>query len=103
MIRRPPRSTLFPYTTLFRSRTGRAIVAIRDNPIAAQAMGVNSALYKSLTFGVSAAYTGVAGAPSPPPIPLVAPPALNVFLSITFLLGIVIRGGPPPPPARLRR
>src|SRR3989441_7743982 len=47
---------------LLARRTGRAIVAIRDNPIAAHAMGVNNALYKSLTFGVSAAYTGVAGA-----------------------------------------
>src|SRR6266478_1409092 len=47
---------------LVRSRTGRAIIAIRDNPIAASAMGVDVALYKSLTFGVSALYTGVAGA-----------------------------------------
>src|SRR5215831_21239493 len=47
---------------LVRSRTGRAIMAIRDNPIAATAMGIDVALYKSLTFGVSALYTGVAGA-----------------------------------------
>src|SRR6266704_2105238 len=39
---------------LVRSRTGRAIIAIRENPIAASAMGVNVSLYKSLTFGVSA-------------------------------------------------
>src|SRR5439155_1017731 len=77
---------------LLRGRTGRAIVAIRDNPIAAQAMGVNSALYKSLTFGVSAAYTGVAGAPSPLPTAFAAPDAFNVFLPITFLVGIVIGG-----------
>jgi Branched-chain amino acid transport system / permease component len=38
---------------LVHSRTGRAIMAIRDNPIAASAMGVNVALYKTLTFGVS--------------------------------------------------
>jgi len=77
---------------LLRGRTGRAIVAIRDNPIAAQAMGVNSALYKSLTFGVSAAYTGVAGALSALAIAFVAPDAFNVFLSLTFLVGIVIGG-----------
>src|SRR5262249_26142767 len=46
---------------LLRGRIGRALVAIRDNPIAAEAMGIDNALYKSLTFGVSAAYTGVAG------------------------------------------
>lgn len=77
---------------LLARRTGRAIVAIRDNPIAAQAMGVNNALYKSLTFGVSAAYTGVAGALSALAIAFVAPDAFNVFLSITFLVGIVIGG-----------
>ena len=71
---------------------GRAIVAIRDNHIAAEAMGVNSALYKSLTFGVSAAYTGVAGALSALAIAYVAPDSFNVFLSITLLIGIVIGG-----------
>src|SRR5205085_3804014 len=77
-------------TNLLAGRTGRAIVAIRDNPIAAQAMGVNTALYKSLTFGVSAAYTGVAGVLSAIVIAFVAPDAFNLFLSITFLTGIVI-------------
>jgi branched-chain amino acid transport system permease protein len=77
---------------LLGGRTGRAIVAIRDNPIAAQAMGVNTPLYKSLTFGVSAAYTGVAGGLSALAIAFVAPDAFNVFLSITFLVGIVVGG-----------
>jgi branched-chain amino acid transport system permease protein len=77
---------------LLAGRTGRAIVAIRDNPIAAQAMGVNTALYKSLTFGVSAAYTGVAGALSALVIAFVAPDSFDVFRSITFLVGVVIGG-----------
>src|SRR6476659_465908 len=58
---------------LLACRTSRAIVAIRDNPIAAQAMGVNTALYKSLAFGVSAAYTGMAGGLSALVIAFVAP------------------------------
>jgi branched-chain amino acid transport system permease protein len=77
---------------LLRGRTGRAIVAIRDNAIAAQSMGVNTALYKSLTFGVSAAYTGVAGALSAVTVAYVAPDSFDVFRSITFLVGIVIGG-----------
>jgi branched-chain amino acid transport system permease protein len=77
---------------LVRSRIGRAMVAIRDNHIAAETMGVNSALVKSVTFGVSAAYTGVAGALSAVAIAYVAPDSFNVFLSITFLIGIVIGG-----------
>jgi branched-chain amino acid transport system permease protein len=77
---------------LLRGRTGRAVVAIRDNHIAAEAMGVNTALYKSLTFGVSAGYTGVAGALSALAIAFVAPDSFDVFRSITFLVGIVIGG-----------
>jgi branched-chain amino acid transport system permease protein len=77
---------------LLAGRPGRAIVAIRDNPIAAQAMGVNTALYKSLTFGVSAAYTGVAGGLSALAVAFVAPDSFDVFRSITFLVGIVIGG-----------
>ena len=77
---------------LLRGRTGRAIIAIRDHAIAAEVMGINTTLYKSLTFGVSAAYTGVAGGLSAIVIAFVAPDAFNVFLSITFLTGIVIGG-----------
>jgi len=77
---------------LLRGRTGRALIAIRDHHIAAEAMGVNSALYKSLAFGVSAGFTGVAGGLSAGAIAFVAPDAFNVFLSITFLVGIVIGG-----------
>src|SRR5713101_7733258 len=77
---------------LLRGRTGRAIVAIRDNHIAAETMGINSALYKSLVFGVSAAYTGVAGALSGITIAFVAPDSFDAFLSITLLTGVVIGG-----------
>jgi branched-chain amino acid transport system permease protein len=77
---------------LLHGRVGRAIVAIRDNHIAAEAMGINNALYKSVVFGVSAAYTGVAGALSAVAIAFVAPDSFNVFLSITLLTGIVIGG-----------
>jgi branched-chain amino acid transport system permease protein len=77
---------------LLRGRTGRAIVAIRDNHIAAETMGINSALYKSVVFGVSAAYTGVAGALSGIAIAFVAPDSFDVFLSFTLLTGVVIGG-----------
>jgi branched-chain amino acid transport system permease protein len=50
---------------LCRSRSGRAFMAIRDNEIAASAMGVDVALYKTLAFGVSAGITGVAGGSAP--------------------------------------
>ncbi len=77
---------------LLTGRIGRALVSIRDNHIAAQAMGINTALYKSLTFGVSSAYTGIAGALSAIAISYVSPDSFNIFLSITLLIGIVIGG-----------
>ena len=77
---------------LLRGRIGRALIAIRDQSVAAEAMGVNNAIYKSLTFGVSALYTGVAGALGAIAIQFVAPDSFNIFLSITFLVGIVIGG-----------
>ncbi|MGZ5129729.1 MAG: branched-chain amino acid ABC transporter permease [Caldimonas sp.] len=77
---------------LLRGRIGRAMVAIRDQPIAAQAMGVNTAMVKSMTFGVSAMYTGVAGALGAIAIQFVAPDSFTFFLSITLLVGVVVGG-----------
>jgi branched-chain amino acid transport system permease protein len=77
---------------LVRGRVGRALVAIRDHHIAAEAMGVNNALYKSLAFGVSAMYTGIAGALGAIAVQFVAPDSFNIFLSIMLLVGIVIGG-----------
>jgi branched-chain amino acid transport system permease protein len=77
---------------LLRGRIGRAMMAIRDNHVAAEAMGVNNALVKSLTFGVSAMFTGIAGALGAIAVQFVAPDSFNIFLSITLLIGIVIGG-----------
>jgi branched-chain amino acid transport system permease protein len=77
---------------LLRGRIGRALVAIRDQPIAAQAMGVNTAMYKSLTFGVSAFYTGIAGALAAIGVQFASPDSFNVFLSLTFVVGVVVGG-----------
>jgi len=77
---------------LLRGRVGRSLVAIRDQPIAAEAMGVHNALYKSLAFGVSAMYTGIAGALGAIGVQFVAPDSFSIFLSITLLVGIVIGG-----------
>jgi branched-chain amino acid transport system permease protein len=77
---------------LVRGRTGRAIIAIRDHPLAAATMGVDSALYKSLTFGVSAMYTGIAGALGALLSAYVSPDSFPVLLSIKFLVGSVVGG-----------
>ncbi len=77
---------------LLRGRVGRALVAIRDHPIAATAMGINLPMFKSLTFGVSAAFTGVAGALGAIAVAFVSPDSFTVTLSIFLLVGVVVGG-----------
>ncbi len=77
---------------LLRSRSGRAFMAIRDNEVAASAMGVNVALYKTLAFGVSAAITGIAGSLGAIVIQFVAPDGYTVTLAIALFLGMVVGG-----------
>ncbi|TAK47704.1 MAG: branched-chain amino acid ABC transporter permease [Xanthobacteraceae bacterium] len=77
---------------LMRGRTGQAIIAIRDQPTAAVSMGINLAYYKSMTFGVSAMYAGVAGALSALTAQFVSPDSFDFFLSISLLVGIVVGG-----------
>jgi len=77
---------------ILRGRMGRAMIAIRDQHIAAEAMGIHTAMVKSMTFGISAMYTGIAGALGAIAIQFVAPDSFNIFVSIVFLVGIVIGG-----------
>lgn len=74
------------------SRTGRALMAIRDNPIAARSMGVNTAVYKATAFGISAMFTGIAGALGAIVIQFVAPDSFTFALSVALLVGLVIGG-----------
>lgn len=53
--------TLFIVLNLIHSRSGRAIMAIRDNRIAAESVGINVTKYKLMAFSISAALAGVAG------------------------------------------
>ncbi len=77
---------------LLRSRSGRAMMAIRDNEIAASAMGVDVSLYKTLAFGVSAGITGVAGGLGAIAVQFVAPDGYTIQLAIALFLGMVVGG-----------
>ena len=77
---------------LLRGAMGLSLMAVRDHPIASEAMGVNNARIKSITFGISALYTSVGGALSAIVVQFVAPDSFNVFLSITLLVGAVVGG-----------
>lgn len=77
---------------LLRSPTGRAWIAIRDSEIAAQSMGINLALYKTMAFAYSAALMGIAGALFAHKVEYLAPDIFSVLLSIQFLLMVVVGG-----------
>lgn len=74
------------------SRTGRALLAIRENPIAAAAAGIHVARYKALAFAISAAITGIAGALGAIVVKFVAPDSFSFYLSILLFVGMVIGG-----------
>ncbi len=77
---------------LLNSRSGRAMMAIRDNQIAASALGVNLSLYKTLAFGISAGFTGIAGALGAIAVQFVAPDGYTFQLAVAIFLGMVVGG-----------
>ncbi|MBU0587403.1 MAG: branched-chain amino acid ABC transporter permease [Gammaproteobacteria bacterium] len=77
---------------ILRSSTGRAFVAIRDSEISAQSMGIHLARYKTLSFALSAALAGVAGALYAHKLQFISPDQFNILQSIDLLLMIVVGG-----------
>jgi branched-chain amino acid transport system permease protein len=75
-----------------RSRTGRAFMAIRDSENAATASGISLAYYKTLAFGISAAYAGVAGSLLTIQTTFVNADTFSLGLSLALLVGAVIGG-----------
>lgn len=77
---------------IVRGRVGRALVTVRDNPIAAKTFGVDLAAYKTRAFAISAAYAGVAGSMFTITIGFVAPESFTFALSFSFLAAVVVGG-----------
>ncbi|HWQ23832.1 MAG TPA: branched-chain amino acid ABC transporter permease [Gaiellaceae bacterium] len=77
---------------ILRGRTGRAFRAVRDSEIAAVSSGVSLARYKTLAFGISAAYAGVAGGLFAIANTFVNPDTFPIALSIFLLVGVVVGG-----------
>ena len=84
--------SLFLIHTMMKSRHGRAILAIRDNEIAAEATGVNTTYYKTFAFVVSAFFAGVAGALYAGCIGVMAPARFGFMKSIEILVMVVLGG-----------
>jgi branched-chain amino acid transport system permease protein len=84
--------SLFLIHTMMKSRHGRAILAIRDNEIAAEATGVNTTYYKTLAFVASAFFAGVAGGLYAGYIGVMAPAKFGFMKSIEVLVMVVLGG-----------
>ena len=74
------------------SRSGLAMLAVKENPVAAKAMGVDVSAYKTLAFGMSAAFNGIAGALSAMAIQYISPDSFTFYLSASILVGLVVGG-----------
>ncbi len=77
---------------LVRGRIGRAMMAVRDHALAAEAMGINLAMLKTRTFALSALFTGIAGSLGAITVQFVAPDSFGVFVSIFLFVGLVVGG-----------
>ena len=85
-------ATTLVMLNLLRSPTGRAFVAIRDSEISAQSMGINLARYKTTSFALSAAITGIAGALYAHKLRIITPEQFTVLQSIELVLMVVVGG-----------
>jgi branched-chain amino acid transport system permease protein len=80
------------YRNILRSPLGRAFAAVRDSEVSAQAMGISVARTKALSFGISTAITGLAGALMGHFAGIFNNETFNIIISIQLLLMIVIGG-----------
>ncbi len=77
---------------LLRGRFGRTLRAVRDSEVAADSIGIDSAAYKRLAFGISAFYGGIAGSLMASAVAYVNPDTFPATLSILLLTGAVVGG-----------
>lgn len=86
-------SLFFIYRNLIVSHAGQTIVAMRNDIVAVQAMGVNTSLLRMSIFTISAVYAAFAGSLYAHMVSYIAPDAFPVLESITLLILVVV-GGP---------
>ena len=77
---------------LFRTRIGRAFIAIRDRDISAEVLGIRLLRYKLLSFGLSSFYAGVAGGLWAYFFRVVTPESFPLIMSIFFLAAVIVGG-----------
>lgn len=82
----------FAARNLFRTRVGRALIAVRERDYAAEVLGIDIMRAKLLAFGVGAAFAGVSGALTAAFLRLVNPDQFTLMVSVFFLAAVVVGG-----------
>ena len=85
-------ATLFLIKNFVNSRHGRACLAIRENEIAAESMGVNTTVYKVLAFTIGAFFAGVAGVLFGHNMYILSPASFTFMQSFNILIMVVMGG-----------
>ena len=84
--------TIFVVHSFIHSRHGRAVIAIREDEIAAEAAGINTTYYKMVAFVLAAALAGVAGCLYAHQLGIITPAKFDFNYSIEFLVMVVLGG-----------
>ncbi|AHV96081.1 ABC transporter [Paenibacillus sabinae T27] len=84
--------TIVLINNFIRSTHGRACLAIRENEIAAEAMGINTTLYKVIAFTIGALFAGIAGGLSAHTFYVITPGSFNFLKSFEILVMVVLGG-----------
>jgi branched-chain amino acid transport system permease protein len=84
--------TIYVVTTLVHSTYGRGFIAVRDDEIAAEAMGINTTKYKVTAFVVGAFFAGIAGGLYAHSVQFLTPSGFGFMLSITFVVMVILGG-----------
>jgi branched-chain amino acid transport system permease protein len=84
--------TVYVVTALVHSTYGRGFIAVRDDEVAAEAMGINTTKYKVAAFVIGAFFAGIAGGLYAHAIQFLTPGGFGFMLSITFVVMVILGG-----------
>ena len=84
--------TLLAARNILRAPLGRAMISIRDSEVAAEAIGINLAKFKTLAFCISAFFTGISGSLYAHKVLFINPESYTIILSVELLAMVIIGG-----------
>jgi len=84
--------TVFLFHRLEQSRFGRALTYLREDPVAAEGSGINTARYRLIAFGLGAAWAGMAGTLYASKMTIISPESFSFWESVVVFLMVILGG-----------